>query len=133
MGHLTAVQIVELQAQQLPGAVPAAQDAQGYAAAGVDGAAHLRQIPRVRQVPAGAQAAGAAAEEKSAFDVVLVSAGEQKIQVIKEVRAATNLGLKEAKDLVEAAPKPVKEKVSKEEATAIAAKLTEAGAEVEVK
>jgi large subunit ribosomal protein L7/L12 len=87
--------------------------------------------------PAAAQAAsqgGAAeAEEKSTFDVILVSAGDKKIQTIKEVRAATNLGLKEAKDLVEAAPKPVKEKVSKEEAEELKKKLEAAGAKVELK
>ncbi len=72
-------------------------------------------------------------EEKSLFDVVLVSAGEKKIPVIKEVRAVTNLGLKEAKALVEDAPKPVKEGVSKEEAEKIKNQLEEAGASVEVK
>lgn len=82
---------------------------------------------------AASQAGGARAEEKSAFDVILVSAGDKKIQVIKEVRAVTNLGLKEAKDLVEAAPKPVKEKVSKEEAEGLKKKLETAGATVELK
>jgi large subunit ribosomal protein L7/L12 len=77
--------------------------------------------------------AGAAAEEKTEFDVILVSAGEKKINVIKEVRAITGLGLKEAKDLVEGAPKPVKEAVSKDEAAEIKKKLEEAGASVEVK
>ncbi len=77
---------------------------------------------------------GAAAEaEQTEFDVVLKSAGEKKIQVIKVVKELTGLGLKEAKDLVEAAPKAVKEKVSKAEAEDIKAKLVEAGAEVEVK
>ena len=75
---------------------------------------------------------GAAAEEKTSFDVVLTSAGQQKIQVIKVVRAVTGLGLKEAKDLVDSAPKPVKEGVSKEEAATVEAKLKEAGAAVEV-
>jgi large subunit ribosomal protein L7/L12 len=86
-------------------------------------------------VAAGAPAgeAAAAAEEKTEFDVVLAAAGEKKINVIKEVRAITGLGLKEAKDLVEGAPKPVKEGVSKDEAAAIKAKLEEAGATVEVK
>ncbi|MFO7168449.1 MAG: 50S ribosomal protein L7/L12 [Chloroflexota bacterium] len=78
-------------------------------------------------------AAPAAAEEKSEFDVILSSAGANKIQVIKVVRELTSLGLKEAKDLVEAAPKPVKEGVSKEEAEAARAKLVEAGATVEIK
>ena len=73
------------------------------------------------------------AEEKSEFDVILASAGASKINVIKEVRAITSLGLKEAKDLVEGAPKPVKEGVSKEEADEIKGKLEEAGATVEVK
>jgi large subunit ribosomal protein L7/L12 len=76
---------------------------------------------------------GAAAEEKSAFDVVLTSSGDKKIQVIKVVRAITGLGLKEAKDLVDGAPNPVKEGVAQEEADQIKAQLEEAGAEVEVK
>jgi len=77
--------------------------------------------------------AAAAAEEKTAFDVVLASAGAQKINVIKVVRELTGLGLKEAKDLVEGAPKPVKTGVTKEEAETMKKKLTEAGATVEVK
>ncbi len=81
----------------------------------------------------GAGAAGAAAEEKTAFDVVLANAGAQKINVIKVVRELTGLGLKEAKDLVEGAPKPVKTGVSKEDAETMKKKLTEAGATVEVK
>jgi large subunit ribosomal protein L7/L12 len=84
----------------------------------------------------GAVAAGdgaAAAEEKSAFDVVLTGAGDKKIQVIKVVRAVTGLGLKEAKDLVDGAPNPVKEGVAQEEADQIKAQLEEAGAEVELK
>ncbi|HXW34218.1 MAG TPA: 50S ribosomal protein L7/L12 [Acidimicrobiales bacterium] len=91
----------------------------------------------VAQVPAaaggGADAAGAADEEKSEFDVVLTAAGDKKIQVIKEVRALTSLGLKEAKDLVEGAPKPVLEKVSKEDADKAKEQLEGAGATVEVK
>jgi large subunit ribosomal protein L7/L12 len=86
--------------------------------------------------PAGAGAAGAeeaAAEEQTAFDVVLTGAGDKKIQVIKVVRAATGLGLKEAKALVDEAPKPVKEGVEKEEADKLKADLEEAGASVEVK
>jgi len=75
----------------------------------------------------------AAAEEKDTFDVVLTAAGEKKINVIKEVRAITQLGLKEAKDLVEGAPKPVKEGVSKDEAEELKKKLEEAGASVELK
>ena len=82
---------------------------------------------------AGGDAGGAAAEEKSEFDVVLAAAGASKINVIKEVRTITGLGLKEAKDLVEGAPKPVKEGVAKTEAEEIKAKLEEAGATVELK
>ena len=78
-------------------------------------------------------AAAAPVEEKTEFDVVLTSAGAQKINVIKEVRAITGLGLKEAKDLVEAAPKPVKEGVNKDEAATIKKKFEEVGAKVEVK
>ena len=81
--------------------------------------------------PAGGGAA--AAEEKTEFTVVLAAAGEKKIEVIKEVRALTGLGLKEAKDLVEGAPKPVKEGVNKEEADKIKATLEKAGAKVELK
>jgi large subunit ribosomal protein L7/L12 len=76
---------------------------------------------------------GAAAEEKTSFDVVLTEAGGQKIQVIKVVRAVTGLGLKEAKDLVDSAPKPVKEGAAQEEADQIKAQLEEAGATVELK
>jgi len=82
--------------------------------------------------PAAAEAA-APEEEKVQFDVILISAGEKKIPVIKEVRAVTNLGLKEAKALVEEAPMPVKEKVGKEEAEEIKKKLEDAGASVELK
>ena len=82
--------------------------------------------------PAGG-AGAAAAEEKTEFTVVLASAGEKKIEVIKEVRALTGLGLKEAKDLVEGAPKPVKEGVNKEEADKIKATLEKVGAKVELK
>ena len=81
----------------------------------------------------GAAAGGDAAEEKSEFDVILAGAGDKKINVIKEVRGITGLGLKEAKDLVEGAPKAVKEGVSKEEAEEIKGKLEAAGASVEVK
>src|ERR1700733_10878675 len=77
--------------------------------------------------------AGAEEEEQSEFDVVLTAAGDKKIQVIKEVRALTSLGLKEAKDLVDSAPKPVLEKVSKEDADKAKAQLEEAGATVELK
>ncbi len=84
-------------------------------------------------VAAPGAAAGAAAEEKTEFDVILKSPGSKKIQVIKVVREITGLGLKEAKELVGGAPKPVKEGVSKEEAEEIKKKLEEAGAEVEIK
>jgi len=82
--------------------------------------------------PAAAGAA-AAAEEKTSFDVILKSAGAQKLAVVKLVKELTSLGLKEAKELVDAAPKPLKEGVSKDEANALKAQLEEAGAEVEVK
>lgn len=82
---------------------------------------------------AGGGDAGAAEEEKTEFDVILAAAGDKKINVIKEVRAITGLGLKEAKDLVEGAPKPVKEGVPKDEAEELKKKLEEAGATVEVK
>jgi len=90
--------------------------------------------PVVAAAPAAAAPAAAPpVEEQTEFDVILKSAGANKIQVIKVVREITGLGLKEAKDLVDGAPKPVKEKVSKQEAEAIKAKLTEVGAEVEIK
>jgi large subunit ribosomal protein L7/L12 len=82
---------------------------------------------------AGGAAAAAPVEEKTEFDVVLTAAGDKKINVIKEVRAITGLGLKEAKDLVEGAPKTVKEAVAKAEAETIKKKLEEAGAKVELK
>ncbi|MBC2606417.1 50S ribosomal protein L7/L12 [Pelagicoccus albus] len=86
----------------------------------------------VAAAPAGGDAA-APAEEKTEFDVILAAAGDKKINVIKEVRSITGLGLKEAKDLVEGAPKPVKEACSKEEAEELKSKLEAAGAKVEVK
>ena len=89
--------------------------------------------PMAMAAPASGSDAGGAAEEKSEFDVVLTSVGASKINVIKEVRAITGLGLKEAKDLVEGAPKSVKDGVSKDDAEQIKAKLEEAGATVEVK
>lgn len=81
----------------------------------------------------GAAGAAPAAEEKTSFNIVLVAVGDKKIQVIKEIRAITNLGLKEAKDLVDSAPKPVKENVNKEEAEEIKKKLEAQGATVELK
>jgi len=83
--------------------------------------------------PAGGGEGGGAAEEQDEFDVILASAGDKKIQVIKEVRALTSLGLKEAKDLVDGAPKPVLEKVSKDDANKAKEALEGAGATVEVK
>ena len=87
----------------------------------------------VMMVPAGGEGAAEEAEEKTTFDVILSAIGDKKIQVIKAVRAATGLGLKEAKDLVEGAPKPVKEGVPKDEADKLKQELEEAGAAVEVK
>ena len=83
--------------------------------------------------PAAGGGAAAAAEEKTEFTVVLAATGENKVNVIKAVREVTSLGLKEAKDLVDGAPKPVKEGVTKAEADAVAKKLTDAGAKVEIK
>jgi len=96
---------------------------------GVSAAAAVAAAPAA----AGGDAGGAAAEEQTEFDVVLASFGENKVGVIKAVRAATGLGLKEAKDLVEGAPAPVKEGAQKEEAEALKKSLEEAGATVELK
>ncbi len=87
----------------------------------------------VAAAPAAAAAAAPAAEEQTEFDVILTSAGAAKINVIKVVREITGLGLKEAKDLVDGAPKPVKEKISKADAEALKTKLTDAGASVDIK
>jgi large subunit ribosomal protein L7/L12 len=87
----------------------------------------------VAAMPGAGAGPAAAAEEKTEFDVILLTAGDKKIQVIKEVRAVTGLGLKEAKDLVEGAPKPVKEGVSKDEAKKIKEQIEAAGGQVEVK
>jgi large subunit ribosomal protein L7/L12 len=95
---------------------------------GVTAAAPMMAMPM-----GGGAGAAAAVEEKTEFDVVLVGAGDKKIQVIKVVRELTGLGLKEAKDLVDGAPKPVKEKVTKAEAAEMKAKLEEQGATVEIK
>jgi len=97
---------------------------------GITAAAPMMAAP---MMAGGAAGAAAPAEEKTTFDVVLKAAGANKIAVIKEVRAATNLGLKEAKDLVEGAPKTVKESIAKDEAEDLKKKLTAAGAEVEIK
>ena len=117
LGGMTVLELVELKNKLeeewgVTAAAPVAVAAPGAAPAGGD---------------------GAAAEEKTAFDVVLTGAGGQKIQVIKVVRAVTGLGLKEAKDLVDGAPNPVKEGVPQDEADSIKAQLEEAGATVEVK
>jgi large subunit ribosomal protein L7/L12 len=118
LGKMSVLDLVELKKKieeewGITAAAPVAVAAPGAAAAGGDGAA--------------------AEEEQTAFDVVLNEAGGQKIQVIKVVRAITGLGLKEAKDLVDGAPKPVKEGVAKEEADSIKSQLEEVGATVEVK
>ena len=117
LGKMSVLDLVELKKKiedewGITAAAPVAVAAPGAAPAG-DGAA--------------------AAEEKTAFDVILAEAGGQKIQVIKVVRAITGLGLKEAKDLVDSAPKPVKEGVAQDEADSIKTQLEEAGATVEVK
>jgi large subunit ribosomal protein L7/L12 len=90
-------------------------------------------VPMAMPMPGGAGAAAEPVEEQTEFNVILASAGAQKINVIKEVRAVTGLGLKEAKDLVEAAPKAIKEAVSKQEAEDIKKKVEAAGATVEIK
>ena len=118
LGKMTVLELVELKKAieeewGVTAAAPVAVAAAGAPAGGGDGAA--------------------AAEEKDSFDVVLTAAGDKKIQVIKVVRAVTGLGLKEAKDLVDGAPGPVKEGAAKEEAESIKAQLEEAGAEVELK
>ncbi|WP_026370709.1 50S ribosomal protein L7/L12 [Kallotenue papyrolyticum] len=100
---------------------------------GVSAAAPVMAVGAVPAAGGDGAAAPAAAPEKDEFDVILKAAGPNKINVIKVVRELTSLGLKEAKDLVDGAPKPVKEGVSKEEAEAARAKLVEAGAEVEIK
>ena len=119
LGQMTVLELVELKKRiedewGITAAAPVAVAAPGAAAAGGDGAA-------------------AAAEEQTAFDVILAGAGDKKIQVIKVVRAITGLGLKEAKDLVDGAPKPIKEGVARDEADSIRTQLEEAGATVEVK
>jgi|SRR5437763_10702851 len=118
LGKMTVLELVELK--------NALEETWGVTAA----------APVAVAAPGAAPAAGgdgAAAEEQTSFDVVLTGAGDKKIQVIKVVRAITSLGLKEAKDLVDSAPKPVKEGVTREEADSIKAQLEEAGAGVEVK
>jgi large subunit ribosomal protein L7/L12 len=89
--------------------------------------------PMAMAMPGAAAAAAAPVEEQTEFDVILLSSGDKKIQVIKEVRAVTGLGLKEAKDLVEGAPKPVKEGVSKDEAKKIKEQIEAAGGQADIK
>jgi large subunit ribosomal protein L7/L12 len=115
LGKMTVLELVELKKK--------IEDEWGITAA----------APVAIAAPGGGGGGEAAVEEKSAFDVVLTAAGGQKIQVIKVVRAITGLGLKEAKDVVDSAPKPVKEGVPQDEADAIKAQLEEAGATVEIK
>jgi large subunit ribosomal protein L7/L12 len=117
LGKMTVLDLVELKKK--------IEDEWGITAA----------APVAVAAPGAAPAAGdgAAAEEKTAFDVVLTGVGDKKIQVIKVVRAITGLGLKEAKDLVDGAPQPVKEGVAQDEADSIKSQLEEAGASVEVK
>ncbi|MGZ4406744.1 MAG: 50S ribosomal protein L7/L12 [Gaiellaceae bacterium] len=115
LGKMTVLELVELKKK--------IEDEWGITAA----------APVAVAVPGGGGGGEAAAEEKSSFDVVLTAAGGQKIQVIKVVRAITGLGLKEAKDVVDSAPKPVKEGVPQDEADALKAQLEEAGATVEIK
>jgi len=93
----------------------------------------LNQLVKALEEHYGVSAAAAPVEEKTEFDVILKAAGDKKINVIKVVREVTSLGLKEAKDLVEAAPAPVKEGISKDEAEAVKKKFEEAGATVEIK
>ena len=131
MAKLTAEELIqaidEMTVLELNELVKALQEKYGVsAAAPVAVAAMPSMMP-------GAAEAAPAAEEKTSFDVVLAAAGDNKLQVIKVVRELTQLGLKEAKDLVEGAPQKVKEGVSKEEAEEIKKKLEEAGAKVEVK
>jgi large subunit ribosomal protein L7/L12 len=115
LGKMTVLELVELKKK--------IEDEWGITAA----------APVAIAAPGGGGGGEAAAEEQTAFDVVLTAAGGQKIQVIKVVRAITGLGLKEAKDVVDSAPKPVKEGVPQDEADALKAQLEEAGATVEIK
>jgi large subunit ribosomal protein L7/L12 len=130
MGKMTVQDFIESidtwTVRELHEAVKALETKYGISAAAV--ATPVAVAPGVA-----APGAAAPAEEKTEFAVILAEAGAKKIQVIKEVRAMTSLGLKEAKDLVDGAPKPVKEGVSKQEAQEIKAKLEAAGAKVEIK
>jgi large subunit ribosomal protein L7/L12 len=119
--ELKAISVMELAER-----IKALEEEFGVSATAVAAAAPAAAAP-------GADGAGGGEEEKTTFDVVLNSAGDKKIQVIKVVRAATGLGLKEAKAVVDEAPKPVKEGVDKEEAEKLKSELEEAGAQVELK
>ena len=121
LSNLTVLEVAEL-AKML-------EDKWGVSAA----SAAPMAMPMMPGAGAGPAAEADAAEEQTEFDVILASAGDKKINVIKEVRAITGLGLKEAKDLVEGAPKPLKEGVNKEDADKMKAQLEDAGATVEVK
>jgi len=121
LSNLTVLEVAEL-AKML-------EDKWGVSAA----AAAPMAMPAMPGAGAGAAAEAAPVEEQTEFDVILAAAGDKKINVIKEVRAITGLGLKEAKDLVEGAPKPLKEAVNKDEADKIKKQLEDAGATVEVK
>ncbi|MFH1848513.1 MAG: 50S ribosomal protein L7/L12 [Candidatus Omnitrophota bacterium] len=120
--------IEEMSVMELSNLVKALEDKFGVSAAAPVGMAMAGMA-----MPGAAAGAAGAAEEKTTFDVILASVGSQKIQVIKEIRAVTTLGLKEAKDLVEAAPKAVKEGIAKDEAAKIKEKLEAVGAKVELK
>ena len=115
LGNMTVLELVELK--------NSLEETWGVTAA----------APMAVAAPGAVAGDGAAAEEKTSFDVVLTGAGDKKIQVIKVVRALTGLGLKEAKDLVDGAPNPVKEGVAQDEADSIKSQLEEAGASVELK
>ena len=121
LGSMTVLELVELKKRL--------EDEWGVTAAAPVAVAAVG-VPAATGAAAGD---GAAADEKTEFDVVLTAVGDKKIQVIKVVRALTGLGLKEAKDLVDAAPRPVKEGVAQDEADSIKAQLEEAGASVEIK
>jgi large subunit ribosomal protein L7/L12 len=132
MAKLTAEELIqaidEMTVLELNELVKALQEKYGVSAAAAPVA-----VAAMPGMMAGAAEAAPAAEEKTSFDVVLAAAGDNKLQVIKVIREITQLGLKEAKDLVEGAPQKVKEGVSKEEAEEIKKKLEEAGAKVEIK
>jgi large subunit ribosomal protein L7/L12 len=133
MAKLTAEELIqaidEMTVLELNELVKALQEKYGVSAA----AAPVAVAAMPGMMPSAPAEAAPAAEEKTSFDVVLAAAGDNKLQVIKVVREITQLGLKEAKDLVEGAPQKVKEGVSKEEAEEIKKKLEEAGAKVEIK